>query len=128
MRISDWSSDVCSSDLHFHVGEFFRSEILNRGEHRRKSRGIEPTATIAASCGDVSEDFGCHLIVQSQSPGGRMGLYLTLHARARSASIIAYPRCTIRASGAAPREVIPSVEKHSIESKAEIGRTNVGNQ
>src|SRR3546814_8525826 len=75
MRISDWSSDVCSSDLgrdvegtarisaapvrfqtHFHVGEFFRSEILNRGEHRRKSRGIEPTATIAASCGDVSED------------------------------------------------------------------------
>src|SRR3546814_3217865 len=98
MRISDWSSDVCSSDLHFHVGEFFRSEILNRGEHRRKSRGIEPTATIAASCGDVSEDVGCHLIVQSQSPGGRMGLYLTLHARARSASIIAYPRCTIRAS------------------------------
>src|SRR3546814_6942060 len=89
MRISDWSSDVCSSDLHFHVGEFFRSEILNRGEHRRKSRGIEPTATIAASCGDVSEDVGCHLIVQSQSPGGRMGLYLTLHARARSASIIA---------------------------------------
>src|SRR3546814_14678730 len=75
MRISDWSSDVCSSDLHFHVGEFFRSEILNRGEHRRKSRGIEPTATIAASCGDVSEDVGCHLIVQSQSPGGRMGLY-----------------------------------------------------
>src|SRR3546814_5122169 len=72
---------------HFHVGDFFRSEILNRGEHRRKSRGIEPTATIAALCGDVSEDVGCHLIVQSQSPGGRMGLYLTLHARARSASI-----------------------------------------
>src|SRR3546814_2536612 len=73
---------------------------------------------MAASCGDVSEDVGCHLIVQSQSPGGRMGLYLTLHARARSASIIAYPRCTKRASGAAPREVIPSVAKPRIDRQA----------
>src|SRR3546814_15198207 len=73
---------------HFHVGEFFRSEILNRCEHRRKSRGIQPTATIAASCGDVSEDVGCQLIVQSQSQGGRMGLYLTLNARSRTPTII----------------------------------------
>src|SRR3546814_19860077 len=69
---------------HFHVGEFFRSDILNRGEHRRTSRGIEPTATIAASCGDVSEDVGCHLIVQSQSPGGGLGLYLNLPARSQT--------------------------------------------
>src|SRR3546814_19680850 len=33
MRISDWSSDVCSSDLLAHVGERRRDLALTAGEH-----------------------------------------------------------------------------------------------
>src|SRR3546814_10715669 len=32
MRISDWSSDVCSSDLRFEAGPFVRTDVLINGE------------------------------------------------------------------------------------------------
>src|SRR3546814_3017172 len=33
MRISDWSSDVCSSDLRFELGQIDRQIVRGEGEH-----------------------------------------------------------------------------------------------
>src|SRR3546814_7640251 len=54
MRISDWSSDVCSSDLerlHEHAREFDEARIARRDELRRRAR-LEPGAAIGDLAGD----------------------------------------------------------------------------
>src|SRR3546814_7638473 len=59
MRISDWSSDVCSSDLRCF-------------EQRR----IHIDAANAATGCDIQEQVAGSLVIQSQSPGGIVALGL----------------------------------------------------
>src|SRR3546814_2805398 len=45
MRISDWSSDVCSSDLRLHyVGDFLHARLFLFGQDRAKSLALDSVA------------------------------------------------------------------------------------
>src|SRR3546814_13489415 len=51
MRISDWSSDVCSSDLHDVAIEEDRRILAHRGEHRRKPAADDEANRIGGKMG-----------------------------------------------------------------------------
>src|SRR3546814_8316453 len=55
MRISDWSSDVCSSDLFAHVVETFERVRRLYGFKRIEVPVIEPTAVFARSLGETTD-------------------------------------------------------------------------
>src|SRR3546814_9851743 len=55
MRISDWSSDVCSSDLFAHVVETFERVRRLYGFKRVEVPVIEPTAVFARSLGETTD-------------------------------------------------------------------------
>src|SRR3546814_16878045 len=72
MRISDWSSDVCSSDLHAGFGEHRqdRRNILDLLVPRRDSRGVRlrraldpPVIGLAQLRPDIGEAFVLRVIV-----------------------------------------------------------------
>src|SRR3546814_15238982 len=45
MRISDWSSDVCSSDLRLHyVGDFLHARLFLFGQDRAESLALDSVA------------------------------------------------------------------------------------
>src|SRR3546814_9238175 len=57
MRISDWSSDVCSSDLEDHSPVGFSAEALGRGEEEVGSRlafQAKPSSVVAVDA-DVEQ-------------------------------------------------------------------------
>src|SRR3546814_12674374 len=57
MRISDWSSDVCSSDLHVHGEGHFRAEIARHGLLALTARRNRVAARSAAgACASATGD------------------------------------------------------------------------
>src|SRR3546814_2881087 len=85
MRISDWSSDVCSSDLHaqFHVGHLFLVDLLigaqvravhaaqtradaARGERCFEQRRIHIDAANAATGCDIQEQVAGSVVIRSE--------------------------------------------------------------
>src|SRR3546814_20294563 len=55
MRISDWSSDVCSSDLLAAMGRRLAHEIQRAGEQRNRLRKIDDVHAVA-----VADDVRLH--------------------------------------------------------------------
>src|SRR3546814_19387981 len=79
MRISDWSSDVCSSDL-LHVSELLFTDLLEWAKigacalrttrttgrkHRLESWGVYVSAAIAPATGDINKEILRSLIVET---------------------------------------------------------------
>src|SRR3546814_2891894 len=52
MRISDWSSDVCSSDLHMVIGN---NVTVSRDDHARARGPGRPARLLLASTGSVKK-------------------------------------------------------------------------
>src|SRR3546814_8175210 len=71
MRISDWSSDLCSSDLQVHVGDLIladaRSAFDGVPEHLAQARGIGPHARLAIALWQAIADFLKSLVDQLAS-------------------------------------------------------------
>src|SRR3546814_9084995 len=58
MRISDWSSDVCSSDLipflqHFRAGNAVADDVIDRGADRLRERRTSAAAAVVQRCRDA---------------------------------------------------------------------------
>src|SRR3546814_3798881 len=70
MRISDWSSDVCSSDLGICLRLVIEKAVLSRGSlsARQEARKLEWTRVLAAVPVATSSRGNCHY-----RPGGRPG-------------------------------------------------------
>src|SRR3546814_5172380 len=66
MRISDWSSDVCSSDLKLAAGEISEEEFLDRACDSAPSAGHCNTMGTASTMNSIAEGLGMSL------PGGAM--------------------------------------------------------
>src|SRR3546814_294870 len=85
MRISDWSSDVCSSDLHHYRGVFGAhvSHVLRRLRRICALYGADPTFVLASATVAEPADLGERLvgaavtaITNDTSPRGQVGLVL----------------------------------------------------
>src|SRR3546814_9447489 len=64
MRISDWSSDVCSSDLEDIVGAKCVAAAFDEGEHPAERRRVEPRI------GRGGADLGQHALLAEGSGAG----------------------------------------------------------
>src|SRR3546814_2032142 len=63
MRISDWSSDVCSSDLHRrqHRDQQYQAPGLQPGHLHWKSGGVDVGATVETAASSTPPDVGATL-------------------------------------------------------------------
>src|SRR3546814_18284153 len=63
MRISDWSSDVCSSDLHRrqHRDQQYQAPGLKPGHLHWKSGGVDVGATVETAASSTPPDVGATL-------------------------------------------------------------------
>src|SRR3546814_17084289 len=78
MRISDWSSDVCSSDLIDHVADVEVAVADMADDHALQSRGVEIGLALTDALGEAGErdaDVGRHpLTAGSGGAGGVVGV------------------------------------------------------
>src|SRR3546814_10296380 len=121
MRISDWSSDVCSSDL-FDVGSLFRAEGLLRLQARPVRRRIDAALLVPAPGRRIEEEFVGGLPVDADRPGRGLRLALDLAACGETARAIAWPApgagIELVAGAAARFIAVPSVAIAAIDADA----------
>src|SRR3546814_6277361 len=110
MRISDWSSDVCSSDLQAAVGD---GGADDRGDH-----GVGPASSVPAS----SAYFGTSCMsMNGDLPGlskclsGRIGSYQYRTSRSPFGSASAAPSMSGMASAVCPSGAPARTEEHTSE-------------
>src|SRR3546814_18912872 len=53
MRISDWSSDVCSSDLHLHLARVRAQQSQEHPDRRRLARAVGAEEAVHLARGDL---------------------------------------------------------------------------
>src|SRR3546814_3761880 len=69
MRISDWSSDVCSSDLLVAALAEARRPLIVAGELARRREAREPLAAFAAALGaPVLSAYRCQDVIDNADP------------------------------------------------------------
>src|SRR3546814_20503485 len=107
MRISDWSSDVCSSDLVWNGGKR-RNPPAPKNEVRRKAGGLQESkmALVPPSSGrgsfiaDSSDCFATH-------PGRRRNIFILSHCTCHHGlSPLKYRRCVSSLGGSACRSTV----------------------
>src|SRR3546814_16334767 len=118
MRISDWSSDVCSSDLKLRGGE-----VLDRGAHRLEDGDlvvVAPSAALAARqlqevAGNVlgSEHPRLHGLHDVAALLGRPGAGIDEHTGAAPRCIVALAH--VRAEGPHAIPMLPSLHPLAAE-------------
>src|SRR3546814_9071643 len=89
MRISDWSSDVCSSDLSAGIGEWRRStkgKIVDR-DGTRERLGIAMNSAVAGEVDRLAEKIGTLATIGAVAPF--VGLFGTVWGIMRSFTAIA---------------------------------------
>src|SRR3546814_13607029 len=73
MRISDWSSDVCSSDLIDHVADVEVAVADMADDHALQSRGVEIGLALTDALGEAGErdaDVGRHHLTAGSGGAG----------------------------------------------------------
>src|SRR3546814_19857161 len=67
LRISDWSSDVCSSDLHHVIGGQHAEEVHERQHYRAPFAAMHPAAAVAHPLPVMPAVAGCAHVSRSPS-------------------------------------------------------------
>src|SRR3546814_2020715 len=118
MRISDWSSDVCSSDLRW----FYRQPLFLSHEFNYASRDFGPFSFIAGV-------YGLHIVNETEANlWGDTFLYL---ARAKTDSFAVYGEGTLKLTDrlsllAGIRYSFDTLSLRGTNIEGEIGRASCG--